>query len=230
MRARALADSAALGLWVGAADSPDRARQALAIAREVDDPVLLARALTTCGLIAGYYDPEEARGFFAEAIGLARASDDRWWLSQILAAQAIIATIAGDLLALRAAAEEGRDLADALGDRLGSRTCRACLGIRTGFSGRSGRCRRTIRRAVGRGPKPLTMGSLRRLIFRIKASHWRSEVKRLRRGPPPTRPSRPPPSLAGLERASPTGRQPPRPWPPAMLRQRRTRPTRPGHT
>ena len=117
VRARALADSAALGLWVGAADSPDRAQQALAIAREVDDPVLLARALTTCGLIAGYYDPEEARGFFAEAIGLARASDDRWWLSQILAAQAIIATIAGDLLALRAAAEEGRDLADAIGDR-----------------------------------------------------------------------------------------------------------------
>ena len=135
VRARALADSAALGLWVGAADSPDRARQALAIAREVDDPVLLARALTTCGLIAGYYDPEEARGFFAEAIGLARASDDRWWLSQILAAQAIIATIAGDLLALRAAAEEGRDLADALGDRLGSRTCRACLAFAQVFQG-----------------------------------------------------------------------------------------------
>ena len=135
VRARALADSAALGLWVGAADSPDRARQALAIAREVDDPVLLARALTTCGLIAGYYDPEEARGFFAEAIGLARASDDRWWLSQILAAQAIIATIAGDLLALRAAAEEGRDLADALGDRLGSRTCRVCLAFAQVFQG-----------------------------------------------------------------------------------------------
>jgi predicted ATPase/class 3 adenylate cyclase/DNA-binding CsgD family transcriptional regulator len=135
VRARALADSAALGLWVGAADSPDRARQALAIAREVDDPVLLARALTTCGLIAGYYDPEEARGVFAEAIGLARASDDRWWLSQILAAQAITATIAGDLLALRAAAEEGRDLADAIGDRLVSRTCRVCLGFAQVFQG-----------------------------------------------------------------------------------------------
>ena len=135
VRARALADSAALGLWGGASDSRDRARQALAIARKSDGPVLLARVLTTCGLIAGYYDPEEARGFFAEAIGLARASDDRWWLSQILAAQAIIATIAGDLLALRAAAEEGRDLADALGDRLGSRTCRVCLAFAQVFQG-----------------------------------------------------------------------------------------------
>jgi predicted ATPase/class 3 adenylate cyclase/DNA-binding CsgD family transcriptional regulator len=135
VRARALADSAALGLWAGASDSPDRARQALAIAREVDGPVLLARALTTCGLIAGYYDPEEARGFFAEAIGLARASDDRWLLSQILPAQAIIASIAGDLRALRAAAEEGRDLADALGDRFVSRTCRVCLGFAQVFQG-----------------------------------------------------------------------------------------------
>ncbi|MGO8853396.1 ATP-binding protein, partial [Mycobacterium sp.] len=52
VRARALADSAMLGLWAGAADSPDQAQHALAIAREVDDPALLARALTACGYIA----------------------------------------------------------------------------------------------------------------------------------------------------------------------------------
>src|SRR3984893_17506686 len=48
--ARALADSAMLSLsvGVGAADSPDQAQQALAIARDLDDPALLARALTTC--------------------------------------------------------------------------------------------------------------------------------------------------------------------------------------
>ena len=61
VRARALADSATLGLWVGAADSPDQAQQALAIAREVDDPALLARALTACGYIAAYFDAEAAR-------------------------------------------------------------------------------------------------------------------------------------------------------------------------
>ena len=73
MRARALADRAVLGLWVGAADSLDQAQQALAIAREVDDPALLARALTACGFIAAYFDAEAAGAYFAEAIGLARA-------------------------------------------------------------------------------------------------------------------------------------------------------------
>ncbi len=62
VQARALADSAMLGFWAGAADSPDRAQQALAIAREVADPALLARALTACGYIAGFSDAEAARG------------------------------------------------------------------------------------------------------------------------------------------------------------------------
>src|SRR5262249_55226262 len=50
--ARALADRAMLAIWVGAADSLAQAQQALAMAREVNDPALLARALTACGLIA----------------------------------------------------------------------------------------------------------------------------------------------------------------------------------
>ena len=115
--ARALADSAMLGLWAGAADSPDQAQQALAIAREVDDPALLARALTACGYIASFFDAEAARAYLAEAIGLARALGDPWRLSQILVAQAVAARAAGNPLAMRAAAEEGRDLADAIGDR-----------------------------------------------------------------------------------------------------------------
>jgi predicted ATPase/class 3 adenylate cyclase/DNA-binding CsgD family transcriptional regulator len=129
VHARALADSAALGVWRGAADSLDHARQALAIAREVDDPALLARALTACGHIAGYYDAEAARGYFAEAIELARAVGDRWRLSQILALQAGATGMAGELLAVRGPAEEGRDLADALGDRFDSRRCRVWLGM-----------------------------------------------------------------------------------------------------
>ena len=75
-------------IWVGAADSLDQAQQALAIAREVDDPALLARALTACGYDRRFYDAEVARPYFAEAIGLARALGDRWRLSQILAWQA----------------------------------------------------------------------------------------------------------------------------------------------
>jgi predicted ATPase/class 3 adenylate cyclase/DNA-binding CsgD family transcriptional regulator len=133
--ARALADRAMLGLWAGAADSPDQAQQALAIAREVDDPALLARALTGCGYIASFFDAEAARAYLAEAIGLARASGDRWRLSQILIAQAATALRAGDPPALRAAAGEGRDLADAIGDRFTSRRCRYGLGMAQVFQG-----------------------------------------------------------------------------------------------
>jgi predicted ATPase len=72
-RARALADRAMLAIRVGAAESLDQAQQALVIAREVDDPALLARALTACGSIAAFFTRFElARAYFAEAIGLAR--------------------------------------------------------------------------------------------------------------------------------------------------------------
>jgi predicted ATPase len=135
VRARALADKAVLDAWVTAKFSMDQAQQALAIARELDDPALLARTLTACGYIAGYYDREAAQPYFAEAIGLARAIGDQWRLSQILAVQAMGATIAGDPLAARAAANEGRDLADAIGDGYNSRQCRLWLGLAQAQSG-----------------------------------------------------------------------------------------------
>ncbi len=136
VRARALADGAGLAIRMGAADSLDQAQQALAIAREVDDPALLARALTACGSIAAFFTRFElASAYFAEAIGLARAVDDRWRLGQILAHQAMAASVAGDPLATRAAAEEGRDLAEAIGDRFASRYCRWCLGVAQAYQG-----------------------------------------------------------------------------------------------
>ncbi len=129
VRARALADQAVLDTWAGAAASTGQAEQALAIARDVDDPALLARALTACGFTAdASYNHEVAQAYFAEAIGLARALDDRWRLSQILGWQAQGAHAAGDPIAVSAACEEGRDLADAIGDGFNSRVCRFCLG------------------------------------------------------------------------------------------------------
>jgi predicted ATPase/class 3 adenylate cyclase len=102
VRARALADKAVLDTWAGAAASTDQAEQALAIAREVDDPALLARALTACGFTAGAsYNVEVARACFAEAIGLARELGDPWRLSQILGWQAQAAHAAGDPIARR---------------------------------------------------------------------------------------------------------------------------------
>ncbi len=136
VRARALADRALLAIRVDATDSLDQAQQALAIARELDDPALLARTLTAYGFIADQgYNVELARECFAEAIGLARATDDRWRLNQILTLQAMGAHTAGDPRAVRAAAEEGRDLADAIGDRLNSRQCRFNLGSAQMMSG-----------------------------------------------------------------------------------------------
>jgi len=151
VRARALADSALLDTWVDAAASVDRAQQALVIARELDDPALLVPALTVCGLIASYsYSAEVARTCFAEALGLARALNDRWRLSQILALQAAAASVAGDPIAARAAGEEGRDVADAIGDRFDGCHSRVSLGC-AGDAGRAGRSRRTVRRTGGRG-------------------------------------------------------------------------------
>jgi predicted ATPase/DNA-binding CsgD family transcriptional regulator len=129
VRARALADRAILATWMGAADSLNQAQQALKISREVLDPDLLARALAACGYIAAYSNPEMARGYFAEALGPARAAGDRWRLSQILTSQAAGALLAGDPIAAFAAAKEGRELADTIGDRFASRRCRMGLGL-----------------------------------------------------------------------------------------------------
>jgi predicted ATPase/class 3 adenylate cyclase/DNA-binding CsgD family transcriptional regulator len=135
VRARALADRAMLAIVEGDAESLGQAQQALAIAREVDDPALLARALTACGGIAALVSAEAAGPYFAEAIGLARAVDDRWRLSQLLAYQATAASYAGDPIATRALAEEGRDLAEAIGDRYSSRLCRLDLGTAQLYQG-----------------------------------------------------------------------------------------------
>jgi DNA-binding CsgD family transcriptional regulator len=128
VRARALADAAVLDALLAHPASMDQAQQALAIARELDDPALIARALTACGSIASY-GSTPAGPYLAEAIVLARELGDGWRLSQLLFWQAFAAITAGEPIPARTAAEEGRDLADGLGDRLDSRRCRWCLGL-----------------------------------------------------------------------------------------------------
>jgi predicted ATPase/class 3 adenylate cyclase/DNA-binding CsgD family transcriptional regulator len=127
VRARMLADKTILAAVMGAEASVDQAEEALAIARSVDDPALLARALTACGSVNAY-SPEVARPYINEAIELARTIGDRWRLSQVLGWQTAGAYVAGDPIAARAAAEKGLDLAEAMGDRLLSRQCRWLLG------------------------------------------------------------------------------------------------------
>lgn len=129
VRARALADKALLDIFVDAAAGMEQAQQALVIAREVDEPALLSRALTACGLIAvAVARADAAASYFAEAIDLARAVDDRWRLAQILTFQAVDAVVAGDPVAARPAAQEARELAAAIGDHSNALWCRWCLG------------------------------------------------------------------------------------------------------
>jgi hypothetical protein len=68
--------------------------------------------------------PNRRATYFADAIELARALGDKWRLSQLLGFQAYAAMMAGDPMAARAASDEGRELADALGDRFESGQCR----------------------------------------------------------------------------------------------------------
>jgi predicted ATPase/class 3 adenylate cyclase/DNA-binding CsgD family transcriptional regulator len=128
VQARALADRAVLDASRTMHEKADQVQQALAIARQLGDPALLVRALIACGSSASY-DVEAARPYFAEAMEIARALGDRYTLCQILAWQAFAAHTAGDPVATRMVAEEGRDLADAIGARFHSRQCRWCLGL-----------------------------------------------------------------------------------------------------
>jgi predicted ATPase/class 3 adenylate cyclase/DNA-binding NarL/FixJ family response regulator len=126
VRARALTYRVLLGLWAGVANAGKQAEEALAIAREVDHPALLSRALTACG--SAYADDyASARPYFSEATALARSIDDNWWLCQIFSRQTNGAFASGDFIDAEAVAREGMELADALGDQFGSDQCRVCL-------------------------------------------------------------------------------------------------------
>jgi predicted ATPase/class 3 adenylate cyclase/DNA-binding NarL/FixJ family response regulator len=129
VRARALADRAMLDATQSVHDHVAETLEALVIARELDDPALLVRALAGCAGFAAF-DAETARPYFDEALGLARALGDDRSLSQILGFQAYAAiTGQGDPSPVLAAAEEGCEVADAIGDGYNSRMCRWCVAL-----------------------------------------------------------------------------------------------------
>jgi predicted ATPase/class 3 adenylate cyclase/DNA-binding CsgD family transcriptional regulator len=126
LMARALADKAFVDNMRDTKSLP-RAQRSLAIARELDDPALLARALTTCGRV-GWFDADLAREYLTEAAELAHAIGNRWRQSQILYCQAFTAIMGtGDLDTALAAGREGHNLAGEIGDQLHSMGCRWCL-------------------------------------------------------------------------------------------------------
>ena len=125
---RAVADAGLLGVWFSVPSSLQRAEEALAAARRLGDRSLVVQSLATCGMQA-FNDHELAQQYFVEAAELARASGDLTALSQLRAYQSFVGSVAGDPIAAQAAGEEGRDIADALGDRFMSRYSRTFLGV-----------------------------------------------------------------------------------------------------
>jgi tetratricopeptide (TPR) repeat protein len=70
-----------------------------------------------------------AKPYFAEALELARVAGDAWRISQILGWQSYGANMMGEPATARAAAEEGRDFAEEIGDSFVARQCRWSLGL-----------------------------------------------------------------------------------------------------
>lgn len=128
VRARALADHALLNSYLSTADGIEQAEMAVEMARALDNPALLARALTACGYVHGF-DVERAAPFFAEAIGLARQTGDDWRLSQILARQAYGGAMIGEPDLAAGYAEEGIAIAEAVGDWSSAHLCGWSLGM-----------------------------------------------------------------------------------------------------
>ncbi len=127
-RARALADKAIFDALIGNYGQVQQAEEAVSIARNLDEPGLLAWALAACGFTCSY-NPELALPYFEQAIALSPAMNDDWRLSQLYGVQAYSAFVAGDLDTMRLAAEKGAALGDAVGDWSVARLCRLCLGL-----------------------------------------------------------------------------------------------------
>jgi predicted ATPase/class 3 adenylate cyclase/DNA-binding CsgD family transcriptional regulator len=134
VRARALADRAFLGGLFGVPDAWEHAEQAVALARDLDDPAVLVRALASASTVA-VYDAETAPPLLTETIDLARALGDDWRLSQTLAWRALEAIATGHPIQVRTHAEEGLRLAEMIGDGLIARQCRTWLGVAHWYRG-----------------------------------------------------------------------------------------------
>jgi predicted ATPase/class 3 adenylate cyclase/DNA-binding CsgD family transcriptional regulator len=114
-RVRAVADKGLLSLFTGSSEGREEAEQALATARELGDPVLLLRTLTTCGALANPHDREVARPLFTEATELARQLGDSRSLAQIIALDWVTGRIVYELVGAKEAAEEGLRIAEDIG-------------------------------------------------------------------------------------------------------------------
>jgi predicted ATPase/class 3 adenylate cyclase/DNA-binding CsgD family transcriptional regulator len=115
-RVRASADKALLLSFMGSTEGREESEQALATARELGDPGLVMRALTSCGAVSNPHDGEVAGRYFAEATELARELGDPRSLAQIIALDWMTGRITSEPAAAQVAAEEGLRIAEDIGD------------------------------------------------------------------------------------------------------------------
>ncbi len=131
---QAVADKSILAAWIGDPVGLERAEEALATARELGDSTLIASCLAACGAEA-YYSTDVATRYWGDAIDLARSSGNQSKECYFLSALAVTMNIAGQPIASQLAAEEGRDVAEAIGDGFVSRHCRVWLAIALAWRG-----------------------------------------------------------------------------------------------
>ena len=124
---RAVADNAMIEDQMAERNPLSEAQQALLLAREIGDPALIMRALTACAGAAAF-DAVVAEPYADEAIDLGRASGDAWQLSQALTWRGQVSYYSGDPIAAHSVAQEGRQLAERIGDRFVYRACGWALG------------------------------------------------------------------------------------------------------
>jgi predicted ATPase/class 3 adenylate cyclase/DNA-binding CsgD family transcriptional regulator len=127
-RVRAVADKTLFSSFTGSTEVREEAAQALATARELGDPALTVRTLTSCGVLANPHDREAARPLFAEATELARQLGDSRSLAQIIALDWMTGRIAYELVGAQEAAAEGLRIAEDIGYGFLSRQFRYLLG------------------------------------------------------------------------------------------------------
>lgn len=144
---RAVADAGVLAVWFSAPTNLQRAEEALAAARGLNDQALVAHCLMTCGILT-INTPERPGPYFTEAADLARAASDGVTLYHVRAYQCFIGNVAGDLVASQAAGEEGRALADGLGDSFMSRYSRVFLSGTLAMQGKFAEALRVSRALV----------------------------------------------------------------------------------
>ena len=160
---RACADRALLLSMTGSTEGREEAEQALAVARELGDPALVMRALTTCGALGNPRDREVGRPLFAEATELARELGDSRSLAQIIALDWMTGRIAYEPAAAEVAAEEGLRIAEDIGDGYLSRQLRFVLGwaqaLRGDLVGCAARLREVVEESIAANDLALTLAA-----------------------------------------------------------------------